>query len=198
MIYQLKISLKRCKPPIWRRIQVHQGITFHQLHQLIQLVMDWEDAHLHGFVCKVLQAKHQQAEERMKENFWGPTGFSLFPAFQNDLEAHIGDPGQMDDFFTPTIFFEEKKEILADWLTVEKAKCTYTYDFGDDWQHEILLEKILPIQPDMKYPFCLKAKQEPPLEDSGGFWDAEEGDGRTDAEIVADINAALHKLADRF
>lgn len=34
--YQLKITIKGSKPPIWRRILVPEGITFEGLHQVIQ------------------------------------------------------------------------------------------------------------------------------------------------------------------
>lgn len=48
-IYQLKVTLKNTKPPIWRRIQVPGGITLYKLHRIIQVAMGWEDYHLHVF-----------------------------------------------------------------------------------------------------------------------------------------------------
>jgi ADP-ribose pyrophosphatase YjhB (NUDIX family) len=48
-IYQLKITLKDSKPPIWRRVLVPATITLKKLHRLIQVLMDWEDYHLHDF-----------------------------------------------------------------------------------------------------------------------------------------------------
>lgn len=48
-IYQLKISLKDAKPPIWRRVLVQGNITLKKLHRMIQLLMEWEDYHLHDF-----------------------------------------------------------------------------------------------------------------------------------------------------
>jgi hypothetical protein len=47
--YQLKITLKNTKPPIWRRIQVAGGITLGDLHHIVQAVMGWENDHLHVF-----------------------------------------------------------------------------------------------------------------------------------------------------
>lgn len=48
-IYQLKITLKDSKPPIWRRVEVPDTVTLAQLHQIIQAAMGWYDLHLHQF-----------------------------------------------------------------------------------------------------------------------------------------------------
>jgi hypothetical protein len=44
----------------------------------------------------------------------------------------------------------------------------YLYDFGDYWAHEVLLEEILPPDPDTVYPLCLDGARAWPPEDSGG------------------------------
>ena len=49
-IYQLKITLDRIKPPIWRRIQIAGDTKLGKLHDILQIVMGWEDGHLHQFV----------------------------------------------------------------------------------------------------------------------------------------------------
>ena len=47
--YQIKITLKGSKPPIWRRFLVPGNITLAKLHDVIQIVMGWYDSHLHAF-----------------------------------------------------------------------------------------------------------------------------------------------------
>lgn len=47
--YQLKIIIKGSKPPIWRRVLVPEGITFEELHKIIQTVFCWSDDHLYQF-----------------------------------------------------------------------------------------------------------------------------------------------------
>lgn len=49
MILQLKITLERTEPPIWRRVLVEDGMTFAGLHAVIQVAMGWEDCHLFEF-----------------------------------------------------------------------------------------------------------------------------------------------------
>jgi hypothetical protein len=48
-IYQLKITLKDSKPPIWRRVEVSDDSTLATLHAIIQAAMGWTDSHLHMF-----------------------------------------------------------------------------------------------------------------------------------------------------
>ena len=40
--------------------------------------------------------------------------------------------------------------------------------FGDGWEHEITVEKILPADPGRAYPTCVDGKQHGPPEDCGG------------------------------
>jgi hypothetical protein len=49
-VYQLKVTLDGIKPPIWRRIQVRGDISLFKLHKIIQVIMGWEDYHLHQFI----------------------------------------------------------------------------------------------------------------------------------------------------
>jgi hypothetical protein len=50
VLYQIKVTLRDIDPPIWRRIQVWEDTTLSQLHQILQIVMGWEDCHLHEFM----------------------------------------------------------------------------------------------------------------------------------------------------
>ena len=47
--YQIKITIKGSRPPVWRRIQIPQDMTFHQLHDTIQTLFGWDWYHLHDF-----------------------------------------------------------------------------------------------------------------------------------------------------
>lgn len=45
----------------------------------------------------------------------------------------------------------------------------YVYDIGDNWQHRIVVEKIMPAELDTKYPQFLGGERRCPPEDCGGF-----------------------------
>ncbi len=48
------------------------------------------------------------------------------------------------------------------------ASLLYRYDFGDNWAHSVVLEDIVPIEPDTKYPRVVDGARACPPEDSGG------------------------------
>jgi len=49
------------------------------------------------------------------------------------------------------------------------AKAVYTYDFGDSWEHGVVVEKILAPEPGRAYPACVAGKLHGPPEDCGGI-----------------------------
>lgn len=135
-IYQLKITLKRSKPPIWRRVLVRADMPLNRLHTVIQRAMGWTDSHLHQFAVAGV--------------FFGTP-----------------DP-EMDIFGSRTL--NEKRHSLAEVAPQVKKKFLYEYDFGDGWEHEILVEKILPPDSSFKHPICLAGALACPPEDCGGIW----------------------------
>jgi hypothetical protein len=75
-----------------------------------------------------------------------------------------------DDFDGITTTKDEKQVTLGTIVSKPKAKFVYEYDFGDSWEHEILLEKILSPEPGVQYPVCITGKRACPPEDCGGVW----------------------------
>ncbi|MGQ0779378.1 MAG: plasmid pRiA4b ORF-3 family protein [Pseudonocardiales bacterium] len=51
-----------------------------------------------------------------------------------------------------------------------RSKIRYTYDFGDDWEHDILVEKVLDRDKTASYPRCTGGRRAAPPEDCGGIW----------------------------
>ncbi len=149
-IFQLKITLKDIRPPVWRRVQV-RDCSLADLHEVIQVAMGWENYHLYDF-------------EVGGERYTDPRGM-------DDLDME--DAGRVR---------------LGQLAPKEKAKFRYTYDFGDNWQHEVLVEKILPPQEGREYPVCIAGKRACPPEDVGGPW------GYTEfAEAIRDPEHEQHE-----
>jgi hypothetical protein len=132
-ILQLKITLENIKPPIWRRVEVKDDITFYELHHVIQIAMGWWNAHLFEF------------------------------------EVGSYRIGITNDDWDTEDTLESKEVKLSRLIDTEKMKFGYLYDFGDNWKHEIIVEKISQAEKDKNYPTCIKGKKNCPPEDVGGF-----------------------------
>ena len=51
----------------------------------------------------------------------------------------------------------------------KKFRFDYVYDFGDDWRHEITLERSMEPDETIHYPRCIGGERACPPEDVGGF-----------------------------
>lgn len=65
--------------------------------------------------------------------------------------------------------FPEEEESISEWLSPANNTLRYTYDFGDDWRHEVRLESILPRERGVEYPICLAGARACPPQDCGGL-----------------------------
>jgi len=74
-----------------------------------------------------------------------------------------------DDFYGGSTF-DEIDVKLCDVVQGENAKLKYTYDFGDGWEHTLIVEKIISAETEISYPICVKGKRACPPEDCGGPW----------------------------
>ncbi|CAN5569204.1 hypothetical protein BH23BAC1_BH23BAC1_45630 [soil metagenome] len=75
-----------------------------------------------------------------------------------------------DDLWDDTYQVDYKKMKISNLLKAEKEHINYEYDFGDGWIHQITLEKIFPVDKNVRYPYCIAGKMNCPPEDCGGPW----------------------------
>jgi hypothetical protein len=80
-----------------------------------------------------------------------------------------GPVGPEFDFGDPMPLDESAVEI-GELLAAEKDAITYVYDFGDDWQHTVTLEKVLPHDGGVPAVRCTGGRGAGPAEDCGGVW----------------------------
>ena len=175
-VHRVKVSLYGAKPPVWRRLEIPSAMTLDLVHMVIQAAFRWDGYHLHAF-------------ETVCGEFGAPVP-SLARAPYRDRA-----PDDSDDWS------ERKNEAtaaLAQVAVAEGAKVVYTYDFGDDWRHDIVVEKIIPAEPEIAYPRCIGGRREGPPEDCGGIWafnELQAGRGDTfDADEVTEHLADLPKI----
>ena len=125
------MSLEDIEPRIWRRVQVPDSYTLKQLHRVIQIVIGWEDSHLHEFS---LSGKR------------------------------YGEPNPEDE----ESVIDERMVRLRDPPLTIGVSIGYEYDFGDDWRHQLVLEKTMVPDPEANYPACIAGARNAPPEDVGG------------------------------
>jgi len=140
MTFQFKLQLRDIEDPVvWRRINVPAQYTFYDLHEVIQVVMGWEDRHMFKFT---------------------PKGWGSFPSieiFDSVIESVSDKQGETLD---------ATKTKLNQIFKEEGDQFYYIYDFGDSWEHEIILEKIFDTT--KLYPACIEGVGVCPPEDCGG------------------------------
>ncbi len=141
MTFQFKIKIDGLKEPeVWRRVSVPANYSFHDLHTIIQIAFGWEDCHMYMF---------------------SPEGYGSSPVIQLD-------EGEMDSFMGSSIEIKDAEETkLSEIFTTPKQKFTYLYDFGDDWLHQIVLEKIHTVV--SLLPIVSEGEGTCPPEDCGGI-----------------------------
>ena len=141
-IVRLKITLNDIKPLIWRRVEVPLTTSLLALHEVIQAVMLFENYHLFDFVTGTRGAE---------------TRYTISDP-HNDLA---------DDDFGDTM--DASKTELGQLIQAGVKRLTYTYDFGDNWEHTILIEAVAAADPTTVYPRFIEGANRAPPEDVGGI-----------------------------
>lgn len=139
-VLRLRVDLQHIEPPIWRLIEVPSTYTFWDLHVALQDAMGWLDCHLHAF-------RVRDPESGEIEEIGIPTG-----------DAFAGEP-------QPLAGWEMD---VREYLTEPGATAWYEYDFGDGWEHKVVLEEIAQRAKGVRYPRCLEGARACPPEDCGG------------------------------
>jgi hypothetical protein len=138
---RVRVDVDDVRPPIWRRLDLASDLALDGLHHVLQSAFGWTDTHLHAFT----------AGGRMHE----PTAERYLTAF--DLAE--GDEGVLET------------DVRLDELLAEPGDTVYySYDFGDGWEHTIVLEEVLDRTPTAPPALCVRGRRAGPIEDSGGPW----------------------------
>ena len=90
----------------------------------------------------------------------------------SDYHMHVfsTDAGEYGVHDPELGFLDERQTTLSRLLSEPGDRIGYTYDFGDAWEHEIMLEKVLLAHPEQLYPTCVTGKGACPPEDCGSVW----------------------------
>jgi hypothetical protein len=134
----LEVRLLHTHPSVWRIIEVKSNTSLHDLHRIIQVSMGWTNSHLYSFIQEI---KEQSVEYNL-------------PEYANPDEIYHGN--NPVDFKLKDIFFNEGDKLL------------YLYDFGDYWEHEVILKGWKYEEAMFGLPACTAGAMACPPEDVGG------------------------------
>ena len=137
--YRVRVELTGAEPPVWRRFDIASNLFLDRVHDVLQVVMGWDDYHLHQFASGD-EVHHPQAE-----NYVMPS------AFDEDV-----------------VGIDERRVRLDEVLVEPGDRLYYEYDFGDSWSHTLDLEAVLDRAPDDPAR-CLDGAWAGPPEDCGGI-----------------------------
>ena len=137
--YHLRVELDDVSPPIWRQFVVPSNLFLNELHPIVQTVMGWQDSHLHSWV-----GGEPPASERYEMRD------SADEDYVNEDDEVREDRVRLDQVLA------EPGELLS-----------YLYDFGDGWEHTIVLERVETGGPAPTVT-CLAGARACPPEDCGG------------------------------
>ena len=135
---QIKVTLELEKYNVWRRLIIPHKISFKQLHDILQIIFNWRNYHLHDFI--------------------------IYDG--NKQVANIVQTNDAFEYQDKTPMILEKGVKIAAYMPKYK-RLLYNYDFGDDWNHTIELENFM-FDYDKNYPVCVDGEGNTPPEDVGG------------------------------
>jgi hypothetical protein len=184
----LTVTLDHVEPRVWRSIQIPVSATLDDLHSILQIVMGWENDHLYNFTAgkRTFSPSDEPWEMLPAEGPDPETMQTQVVEGLKQLAALIEHPGEQPErqaVLSALVAGLEAPQPLIDRMDEDsgmvqvgevlkraRSKMTYTYDFGDGWDHTIVVERSsVPTDP-AQPAICLDGGGACPPEDCGGPW----------------------------
>jgi hypothetical protein len=157
----LKVELELGEYEAWRKVVVPLNYNFHQLHNILQKLYNWQSYHLHEFFVYSEEkddTKNWNQSEYHKDGYKACLNLTIN---QENLEYNKNELNfEAEDFELAVVNEVKLKDVLP-------ARIKYIYDFGDNWQHYIETEEIIEDYKSNK-PTFLGGEGTAPPEDVGG------------------------------
>lgn len=156
----MRVPAKRSKPARLRSASPREGI-----YQLLIVLADsdppiWRRIQVPG--AFTLKSLHQAVQRAMD---WEDSHLHEFR-----IGGRRYEPASLEAAFFDSKSLDENRALLPDVLPSAGMQFRYIYDFGDNWVHEIKVEKILMPEKGISYPRCVEGELACPPEDSGGIY----------------------------
>lgn len=123
---------------------------------------------IHPPILRILQIKGNANLGKLHDSIQGAMGWRDCHLHEFRIKGKRYRPEEQmyDDIDSPDMYDERNYRLNK--LLQEGDMFEYTYDFGDCWEHDIIVEKILPPEEGIHYPVCIYGERSCPPEDCGG------------------------------
>jgi len=168
-ILQIRITLNDVQPEISRTIRISDDFDLHRLHLVIQYSMGWENSHLYSFEDS--ENKYEIFDEvydKASNYDFGVYKVKLKTDKNNWDELFAKMPHMKKYVRTPKKDIDPREKLISELFTKPGDSLVYTYDYGDNWRHTVVLENVVEPEKDKFYPNCIEAVRTCPPEDCGG------------------------------
>ena len=139
----LKVALAESNK-IWRKIEIREGQTLHNLHDIIFDAFDRDDEHMYSFFFPHSRQKFNPRK--------------IYKSSDEYAHPYVCEENEMLDGEVQ----DASKTTIKSLDLTEKQVFYYLFDFGDEWWHEITVEKTDGVADNGEYPRIVERKGESP------------------------------------
>ena len=171
-IYEFYAELKDYQPKIWRRFQVSSNVTMARLGYILMTLFEMQASHL--FRLEV------PTRENLRMSLRGSLGDEEYNQLFADDSLYEFEENSIFEVITEDTYFYRDEDdkvydatghILKQTVTNPHSKLSLVYDFGDNWDIDVTLERVFKDNnlPGRLLPRVLEGEGYGIIEDCGGI-----------------------------
>ena len=142
-IYEFYAVLKDYQPKIWRRFQVSSNVTMARLGYILMTLFEMQASHLFRIEVPTRENLRMSLRSRLSDEEYNRLFVddslnefeenSIFEVITEDTYLYRDEDDKVHD---------ASKHILKHTITSPHSKLSLIYDFGDNWNIDVTLERV--------------------------------------------------------
>lgn len=142
-IYEFYAELKDYQPKVWRRFQVSSNVTMARLGYILMTLFEMQASHLFRIEVPTRENLHMSLRSRLSDEEYNRLFVddslnefeenSIFEVITEDTYLYRDEDDKVHD---------ASKHILKHTITSPHSKLSLIYDFGDNWNIDVTLERV--------------------------------------------------------
>lgn len=142
-IYEFYAELKDYQPKVWRRFQVSSNVTMARLGYILMTLFEMQASHLFRIEVPTRENLRMSLRSRLSDEEYNRLFVddslnefeenSIFEVITEDTYLNRDEDDKVHD---------ASKHILKHTITSPHSKLSLIYDFGDNWNIDVTLERV--------------------------------------------------------